>query len=138
MCDSGVPLWRARGAYNFVRDRFLTKEDKADLQVEHGELHVLYLTFVITLLYFLYLEFTLDQAHAKIYLLVSIVSYIAALVGDTRQHSKECAFLEQNKPEMDAFLLRHGFLRNSALPQAGSQQAEAGSRESIVKSALPI
>jgi hypothetical protein len=29
MCDSGVPLWRARGAYNFVRERFLTKEDKA-------------------------------------------------------------------------------------------------------------
>jgi hypothetical protein len=120
MCDSGVPLWRARGAYNFVRERFLTKEDKADLQVEHGELHVLYLTFVITFLYFLYLEFTLNQGHARIYLLISIVSYIAALVGDTRQHSKECAFLEQNKIEMDEFLSKHGFLRSAVVPKGSS------------------
>jgi hypothetical protein len=116
MQDSGVPLWRARSAYNFVRERFLTKEDRADLQVEHGELHVLYLTFVITFLYFLYLEFNLDQAHANIYFLISVVSYIAALVGDTRQHSKECAFLENNKSELDEFLLKHGLLRTPTLP----------------------
>jgi hypothetical protein len=88
----GVNFLSLRGSYEFIKRAFLNKEEGADIGVAHGELHVLYIT-------------------SSLYLFISLVVYVAALIGDIRQHKSETFILKANKSKVVELLKRAGYIK---------------------------
>lgn len=107
----GVPPIYGRTAYCLVRDRFFSHSEKALLEVEHGELHVLYLTAVLSVVAYVLLWLHTGQTPSLLYILLAVVSYVAGLIADLRQHAKECLYLKFKQPELIEFLRKAGLVQ---------------------------
>ena len=93
-----------------VRNKFFQTEDQVEVQVSHGELHVLYLTAVCLVGAFSLMKY-LGQNPNAFYIYIGATVYVAALVGDTRQHGVEAAYLRVKASEVKAYLVSEGLLR---------------------------
>lgn len=117
----GVPLGYRRSAYEAIKSSFFNIEDRKRIQLAHGELHVLYLTAVEFTVVAIYLRFFLGNTNPNIVIL-AIIAYIGALIGDIRQHSLEAYKLNSyGQEKVKEFLSSQGFIpeiegtNNSAL-----------------------
>ena len=84
----GVPLFDVRAAYDRVRIRLYDGHDGTEVQVAHGEIHVLYITSVVLVVAYVASAYTGKNA-SDIYLYIAAASLIASLISDTRQHAIE-------------------------------------------------
>jgi hypothetical protein len=103
----GVPLKHSRGAYHKIRNHFFTGQDQVEIQVSHGELHVLYLTAISGLAVYFLMQ-NLGQSPSPFYLIISAIVYVAALVADTRQHAIEAASMRTKVEDIRSFLYAEG------------------------------
>jgi uncharacterized membrane protein len=106
----GVNFLSLRGSYEFIKRAFLNKEEGADIGVAHGELHVLYITSLILFMTYWILEYFSKQP-SSLYLFISLVVYVAALIGDIRQHKSETFILKANKSKVVELLKRAGYIK---------------------------
>lgn len=105
-----VPLLRTRGAYEKIKESFFTQQERSGIQIAHGELHVVYLTSVITFSTYFIIKCTTGTP-SNIYLLIAIISFLAALIGDTRQHSHEAFLIKIKIEDIKEFLSEHGYIK---------------------------
>jgi hypothetical protein len=105
----GVPKKCARIAYHKVRDKFFTGRYQIEIQLSHGELHVLYITAVITLGSYIILN-SHGLSPTPIYMYASASCFIAALIGDTHQHAVEAALVKAKQSEVKEFLQQEGLM----------------------------
>ncbi|MEM1308782.1 MAG: hypothetical protein AAGF98_04645 [Cyanobacteria bacterium P01_H01_bin.153] len=105
----GVPLNRCRSAYDSLKGVLFEGRDASEIQVSHGELHVLYLSSLITLAAFWGIQFFKGNA-SSLYVVISIVSFISALIADTLQHSREALVFKANQAEVVSLLKERGFI----------------------------
>ena len=117
MVGYGVSKWHARAAYMRVRDEFFTKKHQIEIQVAHGELHVLYITATVSLCAFFILK-SRGLLPSVIYLIVSGLFFVFALMGDTRQHTTEAVYIRKKEAKIKEFLQEEGFI--SLLPKKAS------------------
>src|SRR5436309_568231 len=110
-----VPLGRRRAAYSAVRETFFDTNTKRRIDLAHGELHVLYITAVGSVAAYLYLRLSTPGRISLAWLVISIVSYLGALVGDIKEHSFETHVLKMiERTRLEKFLLDGGYLRKPA------------------------
>jgi hypothetical protein len=105
----GVPWTRAREAYMFLRDNLADRRYKVTLELEHGEIHVLYLTACICLGTYILLDRIRTQPPTEWYLYIAAAAYLAATLADIRQHARECAWLRNRKNEVIGLLRENGY-----------------------------
>jgi hypothetical protein len=105
----GVPLKHCRAAYHKARYQFFQGQDQIEVQVSHGELHVLYLTGIWTATAFFFMQ-SKGLNPSSLYLYLCAAVSIAALIGDTRQHAAEAAYFKARIVEVKAFLKQEGLL----------------------------
>lgn len=108
----GVPILRCRDAYQTIKDEFFKKRERTEMQFSHGEIHVVYLTSVITMVAYFVVNYTKGQA-SKLYIFISVVSLIAAIISDTRQHSKEAYRIRAEKNAVIKFLSDRGYINTT-------------------------
>lgn len=109
--DMGVRFSDLRDAYSAIRNEFFGKEIRIILEVDHGELHVLYLTALITFTAYFVIWITTGAIPSNAYLVISALSSIAALIADTRQHTRECHLMKREQESIEKYLKEHHFLR---------------------------
>lgn len=107
----GVPILRAREAYESIKDMYFSRHERTIMHIDHGELHILYITATITMGFYVISAEYMGNSASPHYLWVATVSYFSALIGDTRQHSKESAVIRKQKDEVTKFLSERGLLR---------------------------
>lgn len=110
----GVPILRARDAYQTIKDEYFQDFEKIEIQISHGELHVVYLTSLITFLTYIILEYFRGNA-SSIYLYLSIISLLAGIISDSRQHSKESSRIRAHKRNIIVFLKEKGFIDSNII-----------------------
>lgn len=106
----GVPISRCRDAYESIKDTFFIKEEKTRLQVDHGELHILYLTATISFFTYIVLNNIINIQTQNYYLWLALITITAAFIGDTRQHSREASMIRTQEIEIKKFLNEKGFI----------------------------
>ncbi len=107
----GVPIGLRRQAYETLKSEFYELERRRRIQLAHGEIHVLYLTFVELIVVGIYLVFHQSIPHAP-FLFASLIVYFGALIADIKQHSIEAHLLKAyNEKELRKFLIKRGFIK---------------------------
>lgn len=105
----GVPVGFRRFAYEAIMALFHSDDVRRRIQLQHGELHVLYLTAVEGFAAAAYLFF--QGRDFQIWLVVGTVFFLGALLGDLRQHMLECTMIKaKGEQEVKKFLKDVGCL----------------------------
>ena len=120
----GVPLYSCRTAYQAIKDELFTGQERSNIQISHGELHVIYLTAVITTTAYVLLRYSSGSA-SSLYLVVAGTCFFAGLLADTRQHSREAFRLRAMKNDAITFLKEHGFIRKEKANKANAADAKS-------------
>jgi hypothetical protein len=102
----GVPLRRARKAYNAVRREKLSESTAKRLNLAHAEAHILYMTSVV-----LIASYWMIAASSLLFIL-GLATLGAALANDIRQHREELPTIRADLPDeaLKQFLREHGFI----------------------------
>lgn len=112
----GVPIGYRRAAYEAIKSDFYDVEERKRIQLAHGELHVLYLTAVELSVTALYLRFALGNSNLQ-FIVMALIAYLGALIGDTRQHSLEAHKLKTyGQEKVKNFLLEIGYISSDNKP----------------------
>lgn len=106
----GVSAQHARRAYTKVRGVVYKGQENIDIQVSHGELHVLYLTAVSLVVASMLLRY-LGNEPSPFYIAVASIVYLAALVVDTKQHAIEAACFIEKSDEVKNYLKQEGLIK---------------------------
>ncbi len=103
----GVPMLKARAAYNALRREKLKDSTAQRLNLSHSEAHLLYLTSVITIASYWLI------AHEALLLTAGFVALCAALANDVRQHREELPTIraDVSDQELIDFFKERGFIR---------------------------
>lgn len=104
-----------RAAYEDIKASFYEAEARRRIHLEHGELHILYLTAVEFAAFSLYLWigdlWPTQRSQGLFFSVTAIVSYLGALLADTRQHSRETQMLKAcGEPRIRDFLSAGGYI----------------------------
>jgi hypothetical protein len=109
----GVPVGYRRAAYEAIKSNFYDVEERRRIQLAHGELHVLYLTAVELSITAMYLKFILGNSNVQ-FIIMAVIAYLGAFIGDTRQHSLEAYKLRAyGQEKVKAFLSEIGYISSN-------------------------
>jgi hypothetical protein len=120
----GVTLGNRRSAYNAIRSAFLDETTRRQLDLAHGELHVLFLTAIVSGVTAGIKSLSQRPVWSRAWVAVAVFCFIAGVVADIRQHSLETSLLRlQGESNVKHFLARGGFIE---LDQPLTKQHQSG------------
>ncbi|HYQ57981.1 MAG TPA: hypothetical protein VEP89_11625 [Draconibacterium sp.] len=106
----GVSKSLQRPAYESIKNDFITSKERKSVQIAHGELHILYLTFVELFLSYL-ISYFIKHNHQVWFLCSSLICLALAFIADTMQHMRETAYLKRNETDIITYLKELGFIK---------------------------
>ena len=113
----GVPVFDVRSAYDRVRIRLYEGHDSTEVQIAHGEIHVLYITSVILAVAYASATY-LGKSPSELYIYIAAASLAASLISDTRQHSTEAKRFRRRIPDIRRYLVEEGYVDGPSEPNA--------------------
>jgi Na+-translocating ferredoxin:NAD+ oxidoreductase RnfD subunit len=101
-----------RSAYTAFRDQFFDPSLREKLDIQHSELHVLWITAELTLIAAVYLASTKRITGAIMLLILCVLAILSVIVADIRQHQMECHLMRTTEhQQVISFLQERGFLQ---------------------------
>lgn len=113
--EIGIPRFQIRAAYTEIRRNYFKKEESvaASLDLSHTETHVLWITSIIGLGTFIFLcvSNSTEDTTQNIFLGISCIFALAAIITDIQQHKKEHRLFTSEKyhQEIIEFLTAQGY-----------------------------
>ncbi|MBA7683660.1 hypothetical protein ES703_92034 [subsurface metagenome] len=108
-----LKIGQVREAYTDIRRHFFEEKLRDKLDLDHSEIHLLWLTSVIGIFLFIYLSLVgnTDCMTRFSVFIASIFVYIAATIIDIKQHKKEYRLISEpsRQSDLDNFLNNHGY-----------------------------
>jgi hypothetical protein len=107
----GVKRWKGQEAYQEIRFNLYPKNKQYSTMLQHGELNLLYITFLIACCAVLLSIITRKTDSITLQIIITIILYLIALVGDTRQQIKETLLIKSlDKKLVTEYLNNQGLL----------------------------
>lgn len=99
-------------SYESIKNELFEENTLRKIQLSHGELHVLYLTFIESSIMIILIKwFNFSMISPFPFIFISCVSFIGAIISDIRQYSYEAHIIKNIGAEkIKEYLSKNGFI----------------------------